>query len=221
MNIEFKQTNKSIDAAEFISSSVIKELNNKKKVLLFVSGGSSIDVAVIVSKLLIQSEYLYNLTVLLTDERFGEVSHKDSNFLQLTEKGFNISKIKMIPVLQNEDRDVTINKYSSIIEQELSKADYKIGLFGIGTDGHTAGILPNSEALHSDGLVCGYDTPTFSRITITPKVIEKIDEAVVWAQGENKIEALKNLTKEMSINLEPAQILKKVPLLTIFTNEKF
>ena len=35
----------------------------------------------------------------------------------------------------------------------------------------------------------------FSRITITPKVIEKLDEAIVWAQGEEKWEVLKNLEK--------------------------
>jgi 6-phosphogluconolactonase/glucosamine-6-phosphate isomerase/deaminase len=69
-------------------------------------------------------------------------------------------------------------------------------------------------------LVCGYDTPTFSRITITPKAIEKLDEAVVWMQGENKWNVLKDLEKDIDIKKQPAQILKKVPLLTIFTDYK-
>ena len=81
--------------------------------------------------------------------------------------------------------------------------------------------MPNSLAIQCQDLVCSYDTPVFSRITITPKVIEKLDEAIVWAQGEEKWEVLKNLEKNIDINLEPAQILKKVPLLTIFSDYKF
>jgi 6-phosphogluconolactonase/glucosamine-6-phosphate isomerase/deaminase len=71
----------------------------------------------------------------------------------------------------------------------------------------------------SDELAFGYDTPTFSRITITPKVIEKLDEAVVWAQGEDKWGVVKDLIRnEIKIEKQPAQILKKVPLLTIFSD---
>ena len=127
----------------------------------------------------------------------------------------------MIPVLIDDDRNITTKKFIKILEEELKLADYRIGLFGIGVDGHTAGILPNSLAIQCQDLVCSYDTSVFSRITITPKVIEKLDEAIVWAQGEEKWEVLKNLEKNIDINLEPAQILKKVPLLTIFSDYKF
>ena len=47
-------------------------------------------------------------------------------------------------------------------DEELKIAEYKIGLFGIGVDsGHTAGILPDSEAVNCQELVCSYDTPVF------------------------------------------------------------
>ena len=71
---------------------------------------------------------------------------------------------------------------------------------------------------------------TFSRITITPFAIKKLDEAVIWAQGEEKWEVIKNLKNDIparphegsgaggDITKQPAQILKKVPLLTIFTD---
>lgn len=221
MSFNIIKTNKVDEAASFISFSILDKLNLGKKVLFFISGGSSISVSVKVSELLKKSDFLQNLTVLLTDERYGEVSHKDSNFFQLMEKGFDIQEAKIIPVLSGDNKEITVEKFNKTLEQELSKAEYKIALFGIGADGHVAGILPNSIAVYSEDLAYGYDTPTFSRITITPKVIKDLDEAIVWAQGENKMEALENLKKEIDINLEPAQILKKVPLSTIFTDVKF
>ena len=107
------------------------------------------------------------------------------------------------------------------LEQEFKRAKYKIGLFGIGKDGHTAGILPNSVAIECKDLVCGYDTLVFSRITITPNAIKQLDEAVVFAQGEEKWSVLENLINEnIDIMKQPTQVLKKVPLLTIFSDYK-
>jgi 6-phosphogluconolactonase/glucosamine-6-phosphate isomerase/deaminase len=50
-------------------------------------------------------------------------------------------------------------------------------------------------------------------------MIEKLDEAVVWAQGKDKWKIVENLLGEnIPIDKQPAQILKKVPLLTIFSD---
>ena len=67
-------------------------------------------------------------------------------------------------------------------------------------------------------LAFGYDTATFSRITITFKAIEKLDGAVVWAQGKDKWKVLEELQTDISLIKQPAQILKKIPLLTIFSD---
>ncbi len=220
MSFTVKTTTKAEDAANFVVSSILNQLKLGKRVLFFMAGGSSISVAVKVAELLREHPH-QNLTITLTDERYGPSDHFNSNYFQLLEKGFNLPEAKLIPVLIDDDRNITTEKFIKILEEELKLADYRIGLFGIGVDGHTAGILPNSLAIQCQDLVCSYDTPVFSRITITPKVIEKLDEAIVWAQGEEKWEVLKNLEKNIDINLEPAQILKKVPLLTIFSDYKF
>ena len=220
MSFTVKTTTKAEDAANFVVSSILNQLKLGKRVLFFMAGGSSISVAVKVAELLREHPH-QNLTITLTDERYGPSDHFNSNYFQLLEKGFNLPEAKLIPVLIDDDRNITTKKFIKILEEELKLADYRIGLFGIGVDGHTAGILPNSLAIQCQDLVCSYDTSVFSRITITPKVIEKLDEAIVWAQGEEKWEVLKNLEKNIDINLEPAQILKKVPLLTIFSDYKF
>ena len=72
----------------------------------------------------------------------------------------------------DEDRNITTEKFDAILDEELKIAEYKIGLFGIEVDGHTAGILPDSEAVNCQGVILQLWSPVFSRITITPKVIE-------------------------------------------------
>ncbi|MFA4975770.1 MAG: 6-phosphogluconolactonase [Candidatus Paceibacterota bacterium] len=219
MSFTIKTTTEMDDAANFIVASILSQLKIGKHVLFFVSGGSSIFVAVKVAEF-IKNQSLENLTITLTDERYGQIDHFNSNYFQLKEKGFNLPQAKIIPILTDNDRNITTIKFNKILNEEFTTADYSIGLFGIGVDGHTAGILPGSEAIQSKDLVYSYNTPIFSRITITPKAIEKLNEAVVWAQGKEKWIVLKNLEKEIDINLEPAQILKKVPLLTIFSDYK-
>jgi 6-phosphogluconolactonase/glucosamine-6-phosphate isomerase/deaminase len=217
MNLNINTTTKIEDAANFVATSILCQLKLNKHILFFVTGGSSISVCVKVAELLKVHPH-DNLTVMLTDERYGQYGHHDSNWYQLIEKGFSLPDAKLIPILIGEDMTKTTEKFEMILEEELKNAEYKIGLFGIGADGHTAGILPVSIAARSEDLASSFDTPIFSRITITSKVIEKLDEVVAWVQGEAKWKVLKDLEKEMDIEKQPAQILKRVPLLTIFTD---
>jgi 6-phosphogluconolactonase/glucosamine-6-phosphate isomerase/deaminase len=219
MNLNIKTTTNIEDPANAIASSILKQLSLNKKVLFFATGGSSIAVASKVSEIL-KDHDLHNLTVMMTDERYGEVGHKDSNWFQLIQKGFVLPNAKLIPILTGDSPEVTTEKFTENLHRELDNAEYKIASFGVGADGHTAGILPGTIAVHSNDLACHYDTQAFSRITITPLVIEKLDEAVVWMQGENKWPVVKNLEEETDIEKQPVQILKKVPLLTIFTDYK-
>ncbi|MEI6280976.1 MAG: 6-phosphogluconolactonase [bacterium] len=218
MSIELKTTTKTEDAANFLFSSISNQLNQGKKVLFFVTGGSSISVVIKISELLHMKPH-QNLTIMLTDERYGELNHVDSNWYQLIQKGFHLPQATLVPILIGDDRDTTTEKFIAVLAHELSKAEYTIGLFGVGEDGHTCGILPESKAAYSEKLAFAYDAAKFSRITITQKAIEKFDEAVAWIQGKNKWGIVKDLLeKNIEIAKQPAQILKKVPLLTIFTD---
>jgi 6-phosphogluconolactonase/glucosamine-6-phosphate isomerase/deaminase len=220
MSLVITTTTNPEEVANFVATSVMNKLASGKRVLLFLTGGSSTIVGVKIAELL-RRRWFQNLTVMLTDERYGPIGHTDSNWQQMLDKGFSLSQSKLIPILTGDNRDTTTEKFNIALNEEFMRAEYKIGLFGIGTDGHTAGILPQSRAVRSKDLALGYDTPTFSRITITPKAIGKLDEAVVWAQGKDKWPVLKNLEeKKILLSKQPAQILKKVPLLTIFSDYK-
>lgn len=218
MSFIIKTTTKIDNAANFIALSILNQLKLNKRVLFFATGGSSISVGVKVAELVKDDKSINNLTVMLTDERYGPLNHINSNWYQLIQKGFNLPSAVLIPILIGEDITETTKKFNAVLHQEFKKAEYKIGLFGIGTDGHTSGILPNSIAVNSRDLACSYNTPIFSRITITPEAIKKLDEAVVWVQGEQKWEVLKDFKKDIDIIKQPAQVFKKVPLLTIFTD---
>jgi 6-phosphogluconolactonase/glucosamine-6-phosphate isomerase/deaminase len=217
MSLNIKTTTNIDDPANFVVSSILKQLKLGKKVLFFVTGGSSISVGVRISEIL-RDQLHNNLTVMMTDERYGPIDSPDSNWYQLIQKGFTLPQAKLIPILFGNDRTVTTEKFKENLKRELENADYKISLFGIGLDGHTAGILPETVAVTSPDLACGYDTSTFSRVTITSKVIEKLDEAIAWVQGEDKWRVIQELENEIDIIKQPAQILKKIPLLTIFTD---
>jgi len=219
VEINLKITTKAEDAGYFLAQAILKELKLNRKVLWFLPGGSSMAVAVEAAKIISENPHK-GLTVTLGDERYGKVGHKDSNWQQLQDKGFVLKEARLIPVLTGEDVLVTTEKFNTILTSEFQNADFKIGLFGMGRDGHIAGILPGSEAVNTEDLVYTYETPQFQRITMTEKAIEKLDEAVVFVQGEEKWEALENLEKDLSSTQQPAQVLKKIPLVTIFTDYK-
>jgi len=219
MSITIKTTSNPKATAEFIAGRILSYLENDKNVLWLVPGGSAITVAVETAKIIAEYPHV-NLTVTLTDERYGAVGHKDSNWQQLKERGFSLPQARLLQVLEGKDLIVTTEKFNTIIDEELEKADYRIGLFGIGADGHTAGILPASSAAESKEWVSSYQAPQFERITVTSKTIEKLDEAVVWAQGKEKWYVIADLNRDIDVKKQPAQILKKVPTLTIFTDFK-
>jgi 6-phosphogluconolactonase/glucosamine-6-phosphate isomerase/deaminase len=93
-------------------------------------------------------------------------------------------------------------------------------LFGIGSDGHTAGILPRSSAVDEMRLAHGYDGGTFKRITMTRPAITQLDEAVIYTMGKDKWPVLDQLENDVAIDEQPAQILKQVPKVTIFNDHK-
>lgn len=219
MSLNIKTIKDEEEIAVFVAETINNKLAEGKRVLWFVTGGSSMKVQSKVADK-INTKLPGRLVITLTDERFGEENHSDSNWYQLKQLGFEIDNVKIINFLTGESFSDTTKRLREVLKDELEKADYKIGNFGIGIDGHTAGILPFSDAVNSSELVCFYNTPSFDRITITPKVITKLDEAIVFVMGENKWPILEKLQREFPIDEDPSQILKRIPLLTIFSDYK-
>lgn len=198
---------------------VIKnQLKQNKKVLWLISGGSVIDVAVEASK---QLENQSLLTIMQIDERFGPEGHTNSNWQQLINKGFNVDAFACHPILMGKDIEQTTSEYGELLSGALKSKDFVIGLFGIGVDGHTAGILPSSVAANEQHhLVVHYQTPGFNRITVTPPIFAQLDVAVVFALGEAKASVLALLRQDLLVIDQPAQALKQAKELYVYTDNK-
>ncbi len=204
--------------AEFLAER-LKDGLQKGSVLWLVPGGSAIAVAAAASQQL-SGQDLSGLSVTLTDERYGPLDHLDSNWRQLREAGFRLPGANLVPVLAGEDRDFTTQQFAENLDRLLNSADYTLGFFGVGPDGHTAGILPGSPAVSSDEWAASYDAGNFERITITPKAIKRLNEVVVYGVGEPKWPIFDQLETEQPLDKQPAQALKTVAKLTIFNDYK-
>ncbi len=203
---------------EYLTSTLIANLQADKSVLWLVPGGSAMKVA---TKVLAELEDVdtSKLCVTLTDERYGRPNHPDENWMQLEQLGFNVATINAYRVLRGEDIETTAQDFADKLAQLFATYDYKIGLFGIGGDGHTAGIKPHTVAATSDEYAAQFEGEDFARITMTPKAIGQLDEAVAYAHGTEKHPVLSQLLHEdVDIYDQPAQALKTVPKVTLFSD---
>lgn len=219
MSLNFQKTTDTEQVSAWLANVIAAQLAMNKKVLWLVPGGSAIEIAVKTARQLPVNQ-LSNLTLTLTDERYGPVDHAESNWFQLQIASLKLPGATLKPVLSGDDMPTTVKNFANMLRLELKAADYVIGLFGIGEDGHTAGILPGSPAVASADLAVGYDGGQYRRITITPAAIARLDQAVVFAAGKAKHPQLVKLEKDLPVDVQPAQALKRAGKLTVFNDYK-
>lgn len=213
--MKFIKVNSTKPVVDYLVETLSKHLAQGEKVLWLLSGGSSIPIEVEVSKIL--TAPIDNLTVGLVDERFGKSGHGGSNFKQLSEAGFALS---INPVLKDQPAEKTTKDYAAFLEEAFKTSTFKLGLVGIGPDGHVAGIKPHSPAVAAKGFACQYDWDDFHRITMTPKAIESLDEVVSYLRGQPKWHVINELKQNLRPAQQPAQILKHVNKFTVYNDYK-
>lgn len=208
------------EGAAPLGERLLKELGAGKKVLWLVPGGSNIPLSVKVMES-IPAHQSKNLSIYLTDERYGDIDHADSNTRQLSEAGFDPKDARMVNVLAHGlGLEQTCEQYAMSVSAAFGAADVVIAQMGMGADGHICGILPGSPAVDSKKLVVGYVTETFTRITLTPQALKNhVQAAYVFAFGEGKKEALSNLLKDVPLSDQPAQIIKKLPESYVYNDQ--
>ncbi len=220
--MEFIRTKDSNVAVSAITGRLLKELASGKKVLWLLCGGSNIKIEVKILTKLQASKNLENLALLLMDERFGAVGHKDSNWQQLLDAGADFNGAYTLPVISDSSKSLeqTVEEYEELSKVALGNADVIIGLFGLGEDGHTAGILPESLAVKSTRLVVGYDSPPFKRISMTKSALAKVDIAFVFAFGGAKRRALEDLIANKKSFAElPSKIFWDLPEVYVYNDQ--
>ena len=203
-----------------LAGALNKELTDNKLVLWLVPGGSNLKTVVKVMNSL-ESKDFSRLTIALTDERYGEPGHKDSNFFQLRQLGLDTRGAIFLDLLKGKSLKKTVTESGLAMEKLFTYADSIIGFFGMGPDGHIAGILPHSlAAVNDETWMIGYDAGQFIRMTLTPFALSHINNAFVGAFGAEKLVALTNLhDKMLPIADQPAQILRHLPDTSVYNNQ--
>lgn len=190
-------------------------LRSGERVAWLLSGGSAIELEVRIAQAL-QAHDISRLSVSLIDERYGPAGHKDENYQQLMDAHFPFYVTR---VLSNYSVQKTTEIFSKHIDTVLDSADYSLGIFGVGTDGHTAGLKPHSPGLTSTETAVSYEWDDYTRVTITPDTIRRLDEAVTYAVGKEKAATLHSLLHDKKdLNTQPAQILREVKTSTLYTD---
>jgi 6-phosphogluconolactonase/glucosamine-6-phosphate isomerase/deaminase len=208
--MEFIQGNEKL-AIELLSKRLSDELRVGKRVLWLICGGSNVPTAFqILQKVKDVIPDLSHLIVSQTDERYGPVGHKDSNWKQLLDLGFDASSAKMLPILGKEPIDDMLIRWRREIQGAFADADIVIAQFGMGADGHIAGLIPRSKGVEEKDAVTIYTTQPFVRMSLTFDMLREIDVAYAFVFGDAKREAVQNLKKNIPLADEPAQILKEI-----------
>lgn len=237
----FVRTDSTGPVSDALAQRIGDRLESGMPVLFLVSGGSTAAIAVDACDALHRRFAVRPgipqrlLTVSLVDERYGSEGHPDSNWRLLLEKGLHADRTGIKPVLtgmtgDGEDLEAAANRFAAFLAEAVEKSVrgklYIAGLFGIGSDGHTAGILPGSPAgfFRIPGrsqdteapYATGYRSEPFSRITVAAPFFRHIDFAAAYAAGIAKRPALARLEDELPAEVQPAQLLKQARELIVF-----
>lgn len=206
------------EAATDIAERLNKLLARKHSVLWLVSGGSNIAIQAMAMNM-IPDNLSKNLTIIPVDERYGKYNHADSNSAAMRAAGFDPKHAEWIDILEDnvslEDATQLLN---NCIARKVAMDDYIFATLGMGEDGHTAGILPQSPALTTDEFAISYKGKDYTRITVGADTLAAhVDEAILCAFGKNKQKALQLLkTTDESRQIIPAMILHQIHDCTVY-----
>lgn len=198
------------------------------------SGGSALELLDLPAEL---GNYS-NLTLSVLDERFSR-SQEENNFMKLSATRFFKETVergaKFWSTLPLEGENMKtlalrITEYLTawILEHPKGKI---ISTMGMGTDGHTAGILPmpedptlfnvlfNDPAFWIQAYDAGQKSHLAKRVTVTNVFLKnKIDIALSYVVGENKKDAFREF-KSSTSNLEqiPVRVWHYMKQVKVFT----
>lgn len=206
------------EAGNTLAECIAKEINQDRKVLWFISGGSSIPIAQHAARIL-DKQSVGRLRILLIDEKFKDKDQPVTNWSELT--ACDVVLCKTAPRILKEGQSIedSTSLFIEDIVKDLEWADYTIGQFGIGEGFHTGGIESYSDAITDKSLAVHYERDEFHHITVTTKLLSLLDVAFVNSFGESKQELVRHFYKSAaSVPEEPTQILKQARSLIVVTD---
>lgn len=213
----------SVDSTQDATAQIVQYIRGitktKHSILLLVSGGSAITIE---ADVLRQLTYCPEIVgILPMDERYGLQGHNGSNIAQLNKELHNNCPVAVHDVLtQNLPFNDTVEHYSNLVQDMFARADHIVGIFGVGADGHTAGILPHSPSTTDTvSTVIGYTWQDYDRMTLGTNSLTQINTAFVLAYGDSKKRALHRIqARNEQFEALPAKVLYDIQDVTIYND---
>lgn len=211
------------EAVRALCERLVAELAAGKRVLWLTSGGSNVPPEVEIMRKLRDhaGSSLNQLMIMPADERYGAPGHPDSNNEQLRRAGFAPGSAEWVDVLaRGATLAETVEYYDDMASEALATAQVVVGQFGLGADGHVAGILPGSPATGEGfAAVVGYEWSDYTRLTLSPRALADVDAGYVLAYGDSKRVALERLKANNEAMEElPAGLLDSLPEAYIYND---
>jgi 6-phosphogluconolactonase len=128
-----------------------------------------------------------------SDERAVPHTHPDSNYKMTLDTGL----LDLVPPTQifpmpTDNLEQNAISYEALIQSTLDKHLFDLVMLGVGEDGHTASLFPDTKALEATTLVAAnhipQKTPKFisGRLTLTFPCINNSYQTAIYALGANK-----------------------------------
>jgi 6-phosphogluconolactonase len=198
-------------------------IDQRGRAIIALAGGST---PKRLYQLLVTEEYQnriqwHRIHLFLGDERYVPLDHDDSNFRMIKE-----SLLDRIPIPEENVHPVPTHLHAAdaalAYEQEIRQVTgaenrapvpaFDLVLLGIGGDGHTASLFPETGALQeNERLVTENWVPQQEsmRISFTIPLLQAARKTILMATGADKCEAVqRTIEGERNIQETPCQILR-------------
>lgn len=186
---------------EFTTHLIEKIAQKKSSFSIALSGGST--PRPLYRRLFISTLIPWNHThIFWSDERAVAPESAHSNYRMACEEGLTALTSTHSPQIHRmqaeKESDTTANSYAQLIERSLKNDPIDCVLLGIGSDGHTASLFPQSPALDSKDSVVMTTKPDdqTARMSLTMPLINASPHKIFFVLGEGKQDILKSLKED-------------------------
>lgn len=207
-------------------------LKEKKFFNVALSGGATAKTFFgFLNNVLKDHQNLSQIRFFFSDERVALIDSSDSNAgnaINLLLMPLGIDRSQVFPMYDgNHDPETCAREYERVIHAFVESDAHGVPVFdliylGIGQDGHTASLFPNSALLNDVHSLVGStkeDGFPYDRITMMPRLINAARMICVMAYGSGKATIIDDIVNgpELAHTLPAQLVLRKAPHVTLLT----